>query len=242
MVCGFRVYQKEYQNMFVFPPAWFILFLLLFIFYFYILPPVQNCSSCYGPQTCKVRLNIYQVTDCPTLIVNCIWERHFALFFFHLLFLHSNMWMLLYCKWFHLLIWIYTWAWYGKKVRCMYSSQNSALFATKCCMIDAVLQFWAMTDGNATLRKIKNWHGRKKQPRMSRLLQRQNVSRCFKVGWVYVIWNLHQDPGSLTTDKAFSLLRDLSDNWWTFVSNIIPLKLSSEAANKLHADKLLQLP
>lgn len=90
MVCGFRVYQKEYQNMFVFPPAWFILFLLLFIFYFYILPPVQNCSSCYGPQTCKVRLNIYQVTDCPTLIVNCIWERHFALVFFFIFFFSTQ--------------------------------------------------------------------------------------------------------------------------------------------------------
>lgn len=82
-------------------------------------------------------------------------------------------------------------------------SQNSAIYATKCCMVDAVLQFWAMTDGNATLREVKNWHGTKKQPRMSRLLQRQNVSRCLKAGWLYVIWNLHQDPGSLTETKIF---------------------------------------
>lgn len=40
----------------------------------------------------------------------------------------------------------------GTKLRCMYSSQNSALFGTKCCMIDAVLQFWALPGGNPTLR------------------------------------------------------------------------------------------
>lgn len=41
---------------------------------------------------------------------------------------------------------------YRRKLRCKYSSDNSALFGTKCCMIDAVLQFWAVTDGNASLR------------------------------------------------------------------------------------------
>lgn len=41
---------------------------------------------------------------------------------------------------------------FGMKLRCMYSSQNSAVFGTKCCMIDAVLQFGAVTDENASLR------------------------------------------------------------------------------------------
>lgn len=175
--------------------------------WFYILPPVQNCWSCYGSQTCKVRHNPWNQTSIGSQIARrsllIAFRRDTLHHCFHLLFLHPNIWMLHYCKRFYLLTLIYTWAWYGKKVRCMYSSQNSALFAIKCCMIDAVLQFWAMTDGNATLRKIKNWHGRKKQPRMSRLLQRQNVSRCLKAGWVYVIWNLHQDPGSLTETKIF---------------------------------------
>lgn len=38
---------------------------------------------------------------------------------------------------------------------------------------------------------------------MSRRLQRWNVSRCLKVGWSYVIWNLHRDPGSPEEDKDF---------------------------------------
>lgn len=96
-----------------------------------------------------------------------------------------------------------------------YSSQNSALFGTKCCMIDAVLQFWAVTDGNATLRGGKELAWEKGAAKDEQTTSKTECQPVPQSG--LIVRDLKSASGSWQPRRRqrFSLLRDSSYNGWT---------------------------